>query len=362
MGFILYGLGYSVPLMKRDLGISRATASLHQTAFAVMLIVSSLFLNRFISRFSATFAMKTGWLIVVLGIGLYTWGQSIWITVPSYGLAAFGATLFNNTNAASLGQVPGNSLKLMFRTTGISTGLGAFAPMVIAILVAKGISWRLVLFLIALIVGLISYYCVPEVSHRSPAPRANGRISKDFILIIFFGFAANFLEVAVGAWALDLLIQRDYAKSIALVLATFFSFGISFSRLGFSFRVRYGQMRIWIFSSVLTFTGLFFIIFSTSGLLTFIGLTIASLGIGPVSAIALAYASDSPDGAYHGIAANASGAAVALGVGPGIIGYVSDRFSFSIAYGISAIMLVFATVVFLVVRKERAKHDLDSMG
>ena len=356
MGFLMYGLGYTVPLVRRDLHISRAIASIHQLTFASLLMLSSFYLARIISRYNPTAVMRTGWLIVVVGTCFYTWGPNIWVTVPGYSFCAIGATFVNNTNAATLGQAKGSSLPLMLRTTGIATATGAFAPTIIGALVGRGASWRLVLLLFVLVVGLISMKAVPNIPDRSPVKSATEKsFDKEFSLMMSLGLAANFMEIGAGAWALDLLIARGLGNSAALVLATIFSFGIASGRLGFSMRAQIGVVKIWTFSTIVTAVGLAVIIATSNGGLTVLGLIIAAIGIGPFGGIALAFASDSPKGADLGISANVIGAAMAIGIGPWVIGTVSDGWGFSAAYSITAVMLGAATVLFVMVQRDRTR-------
>lgn len=353
----MYGLGYSVQLVRRDLDISRALASVHQLTFAALLMISSIYLTRIISRYSPTIAMKSGWVVVIVGVCIYTWGPNIWVSVTGYSLCAIGATLFNNTNAATLGQVKGSSLPLMLRTTGIATATGAIAPTIIGALVGRGISWRLVLMLFAIVVGGIAMHAVPTVPDRFPTVEENGKyLDREFGLMLGLGLTASFLEVGAGAWALDLLISRNIGNAAALVLATVFSFGIASGRLSMSIRTHFGATKIWVYSTIVAALGLALVIFTANGVLTVVGLIIASIGIGPLAGIALAFASDSPKGADHGISANVIGAALAIGMGPLVVGIVSDRYGFSWAYSISAIMLVVATVLFFAVQKDRANN------
>jgi predicted MFS family arabinose efflux permease len=362
MGFLMYGLGYSVPLVRRDLGVSRALASIHQLSFAALLIISSLYLARIISRYNPTSVMRSGWIVVMVGTAFYTWGPNIWVTVPGYSFCAIGATLVNNTNVATLGQAEGSSLRIMLRTTGIATGVGAFAPTIIGALVGRGVSWRLTMVVFTMVIGAVSCWLVPRVPDRSPiAPKGVKSFDREFRLLILMGFAANFLEIGAGAWALDLLISRNIKNAAALVLATIFSFGIAVSRLGFSMRVHLGEKKIWFISTCVTAAGLALIIATHDGGLTVVGLVITSIGVGPIGAIALAMASDTKRGSDIGISANVTGAGAAIGIGPWLIGLASDQYGFAIAYTITALMLGVATVYFVSLRRDRAKYDLDAV-
>ena len=352
MGFLMYGLGYCVPLVKRDFHISRAAASIHNLVFAFLLMLSSYYLARIISRFTPSKVMRSGWVVVFIGVAIFTTAPNIWISIPGYGICALGATLFNNTNAATLSQGKGSSLTLMLRAAGIGTAGGACAPLLIGTLVGQGVSWRITLFIITAIVAGIGYWVVPEVPDRSPAThKQKMTFDRQLKLLLVLGFTANMLEVGAGAWALDLMTQRKIANAAALIFASFFSYGIATSRLFFSFLARVGMTKIWFFSTVIAGSGLLTIVITRSGPTTVIGLVVAAIGIGPLGAIAVALAADNPHGADVGVSANVIGAAIAIGVGPWIVGVISDSLGFSYAYSMTFGILLVATMLFVATKK-----------
>jgi MFS family permease len=64
-GYLLYGFGYVVPLLRRDLDISETLAGLHASAIAVGIILSGLAGDRFARRLGADGAGRAA----VLGVG-----------------------------------------------------------------------------------------------------------------------------------------------------------------------------------------------------------------------------------------------------------------------------------------------------
>jgi MFS family permease len=64
-GYLLYGFGYVVPLLRQDLGLSDALAGLHASAIAVGIILSGLAGDRVARRLGADGAGRTA----VLGVG-----------------------------------------------------------------------------------------------------------------------------------------------------------------------------------------------------------------------------------------------------------------------------------------------------
>lgn len=358
MGFLMYGMGYSVPLLKLDMGISRSVAAIHNIGFAVTITLTSFVVPKLILRYSPRLVMSAGWVITSLSLLAFSIGQTLWITVPAMSMAGIGATLFNNTNAATLGHASDMSMKVMLRLAGVATASGAVAPSVIGTLIRLGISWRITLGLCALLIGVIAVRILPPVPDRPSVAKREGERHWDrsLLVLVAFGFSANFMETASGAWALDLLISRDVAVRSAVLLVALFSYGIAISRLGFSFTSRVSANKVWAISFTLALVGLITIIAFHSSSLTVLGLLIAALGIGPIGALALMRAALSRKGADAGIAANVIGAGPAIGFGPWIMGWVSDGAGFSWAYCIPVVMLFIATALYVVTTPSTGKR------
>lgn len=349
MGFLMYGMGYSVPLLKLDMGISRSIAAIHNIGFAITITLISFVVPKLIHRYSPHLVMRAGWMITAASLASFALGKSLWITVPAMSLAGVGATLFNNTNAATLGHASEMSMNVMLRLAGVATASGAIAPSIIGILIRFGISWRLTLGIFALLLGVFAIRILPQVPERPQVTVKDGERhwDKSLLILVAFGFSANFMETASGAWALDLLISRKVTVGTAVLLVTLFSYGIAISRLGFSFTTRMSPNKVWGFSFTCALVGLLSIIVFRSPSLTVLGILIAALGIGPIGALALMRAALSHKGADAGIAANVIGAGPAIGFGPWIMGWASERSGFSWAYCIPVVMLFITTALYL---------------
>ena len=352
MGFTMYGLGFSVPLLKHDLNISRAVASLHNVGFAITITFTSFIIPRLIARYSPRDVMRAGWIIATLSILAFAVGNSLWITLPAMAAAGIGATLFNNTNAVTIGESDGMSIHVILRLSGITTLAGATSPIIISFLIRSGISWRYTVASSAVILGLFALKSLPEMPDRAPirAQSAGRHWDKTLLILVGFGFFATMMEVATGSWALDLLISRGFVLSSAVVLVSFYSYGIATSRLSFSMAERLEADQMWWFSTAITAAGLILIITTENESMAVLGLIVAALGLGPIGALALAAAAATPKGGDAGVAANVIGAGPAIGVGSWLMGWVSDTSGFSIAYGIPLIMLAVASIFFVLVR------------
>ena len=68
MGFIQYAIGFSVPLIKRDLEISRVLASLHNIGWALAVITLSILIPRHIHKYPPHRLLRFGWILTIIGI------------------------------------------------------------------------------------------------------------------------------------------------------------------------------------------------------------------------------------------------------------------------------------------------------
>ena len=85
--FLLYGIGYLVPLLRRDLGISESTAGLHASAVAVGTLVAGVGGERYVRRLGMVLAPR----IAMLAIGL---AGVVVAFAPNVALTLAGAVLF----------------------------------------------------------------------------------------------------------------------------------------------------------------------------------------------------------------------------------------------------------------------------
>lgn len=344
----MYGLGFSVPLLKHDLDISRALASTHNIAFATAVTITSFVVPKLINKYSPRDVMRVGWILTIVSVLAFAAGRSLAITIPAMAVAGAAGTLFNNTNAVTVGQSVGMSIHVILRQAGIATLSGALSPSVIGLMIRIGVSWRVTISVGAVLLGGIALLILPKIPNRFPTEKAKGERhwDKALLILVGFGFAGNSLEVTAGAWALDLLISRGALLGSAVVLVTVFSYGIGSSRILLSLTSRFTGREMWKYSAVVAGLGLSIIIFARSTPVTMIGLIITSLGIGPLSAISLERAMVGPKGADAGMAAIVIGAGPIMGIGPFMMGWLSDRNGFSIAYCVPLIMLFVASAFY----------------
>ena len=349
MGFVQFATGFSVPLLRRDLEVSRVLASLHNIGWATAVLVLSIILPKHIYKYRPDHLLRLGWSLILIGILGFSFGGHMWITVPSFTLAAIGATIFNNTNSALMGANSGSAVKLMLRITGLSAVLGALSPTLIGVLTSRGIAWNITLSAMSLVIGAIAFISIPHIDKREQGDGHTLKIrwDKSYIFLVLFGASVCWVEVGATTWALDLITDRGLELSAAILFATAINYFAGGSRLLFSFFPRVNVSALWGMCVLLAGSGLLLIIFSTNSALTVAGLLITGFGYGPMAGIVLAHCSDSEQGPVVGVAAFAIGMGPILGIVPWVIGWISESYGFSVAYGTVLAALVTVTFFFL---------------
>ena len=93
--YLLWAAGSAIPLIRIDFGISRTLASMHSISVGIGATLGAHFATRLVNIISREKIMRLSIPVTALGIFGLTLGPSMWITVPSVGLAAFSQSLVN---------------------------------------------------------------------------------------------------------------------------------------------------------------------------------------------------------------------------------------------------------------------------
>jgi MFS family permease len=341
-------IGFSVQLIKRDFELSRVIASWHNIGYAAALVVVSLALLGHGHRRPAHQTIRFGWVLMILGSLAYCLSPNIYFSVPAMILTVTGTVIAGNTTLAILGAHSKTAMKNMFRSTGVGLFMASVSPTLIGITTQIEIPWRATVATTAILMGIVALKIVPELDARPEREHQESKIiwDKTMISIILFAFLTITMEIALSAWAIDLLIERGSQVKASVLMATVAPYFLALSRIYLSTKNEYNLRRIWLYSFVAITSGSLLVILANSPTLTLAGLIVAGAGIGPCASIAIANASSSSQGSDRGVAVFAMGMGVASGTSPWIMGFVSENFGFAAAYGVIFIALVLSTYLF----------------
>jgi len=341
-------LGFSIQLIKRDFELSRVIASWHNIGWAVALVFISLALLGHGHRRPSHQTIRFGWALMILGSLVYCLSPNIFFSVPAVILTAAGSVIAGNTTTAILGAHSKTAMKNMFRSTGVGLFMASVSPTVIGLTTQVEIPWRATVATSAVLIGLMALKIVPELDARPEPALADSKIiwNNTMIAILVFAFLTITMELALSAWAVDLLIERGSQVKTSVLFATIAPYFVALSRVYLSTKDEYNLSRIWQFSFIAISSGALLVIFASSPTITLAGLIIAAAGIGPCASIAIANASSTAQGSDRGIAAFVIGMGISNGTSPWIMGFVSENFGFATAYGVILIALVLSTYLF----------------
>lgn len=352
--FLMGSLGFSIQLIKRDFELTRVTASWHNIAWAGAMVLTSILLLRVGNDRPAHQRMRNGWFILIIGSALYCISPNIYFSVPAVAFTASGAVIVFNTSGAVLGAHSKTALKNMFRTTGVGLFMGSVSPTVIGITTQLDIPWRLTMVTTAVVIGLIAIYLIPKVEAPPVTHTAQPKIiwNSAMLSILGFSFLTILMEIALSAWAVDLLIERGAQVKTSVLVATIAPYFVASVRIFLSYRNSHNLNRIWAFTVVSVTFGVGLIILTSSPTLTLVGLIVAAMGIGPGASIALANASASDQGADRGVAVFVVGMGLSNGASPWVMGFVSENWGFEAAYFVILVALVISTYLFAKINRK----------
>ena len=234
--------------------------------------------------------------------------------------------------------------------------MGALSPTVIGVTTQLDIPWRATMTTTAVGIGVVAFFLIPEIETRSEVQERKIIWNSPILAILAFAFLTIMMEVALSAWAVDLLIERGAEVKTSVLVATIAPYFIASVRIYLSFKKRHKLNQIWIFAIVSTTFGVGTIILTDSATLTLMGLIIAAIGIGPTASIAMTNASASEQGSDTGIAVFVVGMGLSNGASPWIMGFVSENFGFAAAYGVILLALIAATYFFATINKTAVKN------
>jgi predicted MFS family arabinose efflux permease len=224
-GAFVYALGASQILLRDEQQTSRTVAGLHGSAWALGLVIMSLFSASITLRIGRGRAMRVGSIVMVLGILGYTSGLPVFVTIASVVIAGLGGALMVTGLSAFL-----SSQQKAAAPAAISeaNALGAIAGLLGAVGVGVGVSltlgWRPALWVLMASLLLLEiwrgrslriYDVGEEARIDTPdAPRLR-EIPKIFWWSLLVMLPAAGIEYCLALWSADLLREQGGFGSAA---------------------------------------------------------------------------------------------------------------------------------------------------
>jgi MFS family permease len=299
-GYLLYGFGYVVPLLRQDLGLSETLAGLHASAIAVGIIVSGVAGDAFTRRLGADSAGRAA----VLGVG----AASFVVAVAPDVVVSLVAGLFFGFFAGAvlsavnqqLSALGGRAASVALARANLSALVSTLlAPLAIAALDDLGVGGRL-----GLLVPLPLIALVEVVNWRRPiggpqkpdarsAPggggeRLPGAYWRAWVVLVL----VVAIEFSIVFWASSLIgIRTGTTVSEATTAAAVFLLGMIVARAALStgLGTHLSRGRLMTAALLLVVVGIAGTWQATSVPLSAVALFIAGLGVGPLYPVGVAF-------------------------------------------------------------------------
>jgi predicted MFS family arabinose efflux permease len=351
-GYFLYGFGPTVPLLRDELGVSRAVGALHATAMAAGAVLGGLLSERVVASQGRRRTLWTGVWLLCAGIVGYCSGRVLGVTLLSAALCSLAGTLIINSVNATVMDLHGSSGPAALSQANAGAGAaGIVAPLAVGGAVALGLGWRVGL-LAALPLALAARVAfrgvdVPEPRQVDPGDHPGGprRLPRQFWLTWLVLVCTVGVEFCLSLWASDLLHSRTgLARGAATAGFSAVLLGLTASRLAGG-RLAVHHDVDWLLTRALLVLlagfGLFWV--ATVPWLALVGLTVAGVGLGVQYPLTIGRAISAAGGRTDLAASRASLAAgLASGGAPFLLGAVADRVGTHTAFLLVPVLVVLA--------------------
>lgn len=365
--FLLYGIGYIVPLLRRDLGISESMAGLHASAVAIGTLLAGIAGERYMRRLGDTLAPR----VAMLGIGIaglvVAFASNVAMTLAGAGLfGVAGGILLSwvNHTLSSLGGREASIALARVNLVGLIAGLAS--PIAIATVDSLGVTGRFAMFLpfpfVAVLEGVFwrrarTEPAPParvEVAPRRPAQRLPGAYWRAWLVIV----VAVALEFTIVYWGASLIgIRTGAGTSEATTAAAAFLLGMIASRIALAAGLGTHAARLRVTSLALgaVIVGALVTWQATSLVISAAGLFVAGLGVGPLYPVGIAFALSLVREAPEAAAARATLATgVALIGAPFLLAVTAERIGLENAWPLVAVAALVAIALVAATRRDAA--------
>lgn len=363
-GYLLYGVGYVVPLLRRDLGLSDSIAGLHASAIAVGIILSGVAGDRFVRRLGPDLAGRASVFAFGAAAAAIALAPHVAVSLVAGVLFGFFAGAVLSLVNQRLSALGGHAASVTLARANLSALVASLiAPLAIAALEDVGAGGRLGLLLPLPFIGLIEVAnwrrpvsdTVPpdERASRDPShARLPGSYWRAWVVLVL----VVSIEFSVVFWASSLIaIQTGAGTSEATTAAAAFVFGMVVARGAVStgLGARAPRTRLMTFALVLVVIGVLGAWQATIVPLSAAALFLAGLGAGPLYPVGVAFSLGLVRAAPEAAAARTTLASgVAILFAPFLLAVTAERIGLVNAWPALAVIALLAIGALVLTRAD----------
>jgi len=365
-GYLLYGFGYIVPLLRRDLGLSESIAGLHASAIALGIILSGVVGERLVRRLGADTIARAA----VLGIG----AASLVVAVAPHPAVTLGAAMAFGFCAGAvlswvnqrLSALGGHAAGVALARANLSALVASLiAPLAIAALDDLGVGGRLGLLVPLPLIALVELVNWRRTIDAEPPPDARAAMDPSLhrlpgaywrawvVLVLVVS-----IEFAVVFWASSLIVIRTgVGTSEATAAAAAFILGMVLARAAVATGLgrRVSRTGLMTFALALVVVGIAGAWQATTVAFAAGSLLVAGLGVGPLYPIGVAFSLSLVRSAPDAAAARTTLASgVAILSAPFVLAVVAERVGLVNAWPLLGAVALVAIGMLVVTRRDVA--------
>ena len=362
--FLLYGIGYVVPLLRRDFGITESTAGFHASAIAVGTILAGFTADRFVRRLGEPLAAGIATAVVAVASLTVAFGPTVAFTLAGAALLGIGGgTLLSWVNH-QLSALGGQRARVaLARASVVGLLAGMAAPLAIAAVESIGFNGRLAMALPVPIVAVVevvqrlrgvSVYVTehPVAEGAKPATRLPWVYWRSWLVLVL----VITLEFSVVFWGASVIaINTGAGTSEATTAAAAFLLGMTAARVALSAGVgtRTSRVRVAALSLLAVMIGALITWQAGSTVIAAAGLFIAGMGVGPLYPLTVAFALSLVPGNEDAGAARATLATgLALTGAPLILAVAAEQIGLVNAWPLVAVIALTAIGLVIATRRD----------
>jgi MFS family permease len=353
-GYVLYGFGPIVPLLRDEQGTSASVASLHGTGLAAgAAIGSALFplATRRFGRGGTLWLALAGVAVTVTGLCL---AHPLAATlIAATAISTFGTMVVGGVVTSLTAYCGPASSAAIAEANAAACGMGVLAPLVVGLAVGAGYGWRPGMAVAVGLIGLLALFSRVRVPAGDPVSTVDrpGRLPRPYWVAWTLMTFTGSVEVCLSLWAGDVLRGRaGMTAGAAAAAISGIVGGMALGRLvGGWLSLRVDPVRLFLAVLTVSFIGFALFWTATASWFAVSGLVILGLGNAMHYPLGISMALRLAPGQEDQAAARATyGMVIGFGLAPFALGAIADALGVHTAFLLVPLFLAVAAV--LVVR------------
>lgn len=348
--WFIFGFSATQALLRDEQGTSRTIASLHAVGLSLGGIIAGLFGAWLILKLGRGRFLKIALIGTAAGVLIYTAPGGFVISISGAFLTSlFGSCIVIGSSAFLFDYQRDAGPAAVTEANALAAFAGVLSPLAIGAGSIIFLGWRagLWIMLIGIAISLILMRRSPHVFKVPMDEQIREESHQPFPRLFWWALLTLFLflttEFTLTIWSADLLRERgDFEAGAAAASVAAVTGGIFIGRVfGSRFAEFFPVDRILTFSVITAIIGWITVWLSTTGVIMLIGLVISGIGVSVfwpigVSRVVLASGGQSDRAtAYSAIAGGTAG-----GIGPFVLGSLSDSVGVHSAFILLPVVLV----------------------